>query len=264
MRWLHTLKRATHVLKTWPEWLRELFCRPSVLPFQYYHIWTLFCVSTFSPVLQESASSTLTLLSVIEAVHKGSQLNVFENLQPVDNFNLQLPCSSANTLHTSRNFISVFRGHLKAPAEKSRDIQAMQLSQYLGKLNTLHMKAIWILTFRFLQLAFKISTKCLSLHLSILNNIPSKSCTFVATSFIDRVGGLVAGAYIGVMVLMKLLTRVAIHVFGGGSRKQFSLVLTPWNLSSMLKFLHPTEVTEPQIRQCGSYKVKMAKLLQRP
>ncbi len=105
----------------------------------------------------------------------------------------------ANMLHTSRNFISFFRGHLKAPAQKSRDIQAMELIQYLGKLDTLHMKPIWIVTFRFLQLAFKISIKCLSLYLSILNNIPSTSCLFVATSFIDRVGGLVPGAHIGVM-----------------------------------------------------------------
>jgi hypothetical protein len=110
----------------------------------------------------------------------------------------------------------------------------------------------------------------LSLHLSILNNIPSKSCTFVATSFIHRVGGLVPGAYIGVMALIKFLTWVAIHVFRGWSWKQFSSVSTPWKLSSMLKFLPPTldfEVTEPQIHhwgQCGSYKIKMAKLLWRP
>jgi hypothetical protein len=69
--------------------------------------------------------TTLTLLSAIEAERKGSQLNVFENLQPVDNFNLSLPCSSANMVHTRKNFISVFRGHLKAPAEKSREIQGM-------------------------------------------------------------------------------------------------------------------------------------------
>jgi hypothetical protein len=128
----------------------------------------------------------------------------------------------------------------------------------------------WFNTYRFLQLAFKISAKCLSLHLSIPSDLPSKSCTFVATSFIDRVGGLVPGAYIGVMVLIKFLTWVAIHAFGGWSWKQFSSVLTPWKLSSMLKFLHPAldfEVTEPQIHhwgQCGSYKIKMAKLLQRP